>query len=60
MLLYILLRYLFCLMNAFKLYDNGRMARASLSPIDVITGETLRSTGPDELGAVLARRQSGL
>ncbi|WP_164486640.1 MULTISPECIES: hypothetical protein [Pseudomonas fluorescens group] len=47
-------------MNAFKLYDNGRMARASLSPIDVITGETLRSTGPDELGAVLARRQSGL
>ena len=33
-------------MNAFKLYSNGRMASASLSPLDVITGETLRSTGP--------------
>ena len=32
-----------------------RTASASLSPIDVISGETLRSTGSDELGAVLAR-----
>ncbi|WP_087693289.1 TonB-dependent siderophore receptor [Pseudomonas sp. PE-S1G-1] len=32
-----------------------RTASASLSPIDVISGDTLRSTGSDELGAVLAR-----
>ena len=32
-----------------------RTASASLSPIDVISGESLRSTGSDELGAVLAR-----
>jgi len=32
-----------------------RTASASMSPIDVISGDTLRSTGSDELGAVLAR-----
>lgn len=32
-----------------------RTASASLSPIDVISGDALRSTGSDELGAVLAR-----
>ena len=32
-----------------------RTASASLSPIDVISGDTLRSSGSDELGAVLAR-----
>ena len=32
-----------------------RTASASLSPIDVISGDSLRSTGSDELGAVLAR-----
>ena len=60
MLFLILLRYLFWLMNVFKLYGNGRLASASLLPIDLITGEALSSTGPDKLGAVLARRQSGL
>ncbi|MGY2197177.1 TonB-dependent receptor plug domain-containing protein [Pseudomonas gingeri] len=32
-----------------------RTASASLSPIDVISGDSLRSSGSDELGTVLAR-----
>ncbi len=32
-----------------------RTASASLSPIDVISGDSLRNTGSEELGAVLAR-----
>ncbi|TBV02180.1 TonB-dependent receptor [Stutzerimonas kirkiae] len=32
-----------------------RTAASSLSPIDIISGDSLRSTGSEELGAVLAR-----